>query len=63
MCNEVLGDNGGARGKKNGGEDEEGTNERVREQKCIKQSKLAAGDSGGTPGRAVERVDWQVWMS
>ena len=35
---------------KNGGENEEGMNERAREQKCVKQSELSAGDSLGQRG-------------
>ena len=40
----------GGRAAKNGGENEEGTNERARERKCVKQSELAAGDSLGQRG-------------
>ena len=49
MATERWAENGG-RAAKNGGENEEGTNKRARERKCVKQSELAAGDSGGQRG-------------
>ena len=49
MATERWAKNGG-RAAKNGGENKEGTNERARERKCVKQSELAAGDSLGQRG-------------
>ena len=49
MATERWAKNGGTAAK-NGGKNEERTNERARERKCVKQSKLAAGDSLGQRG-------------
>ena len=63
MATERWAKNGGCAAK-NGGENEEGTNERARERKCVKQSKLAAGGSGGTPWegcRPCRLAGMDVW--
>ena len=63
MATERWAKNGGCAAK-NGGENEGGTNERARERKCVKQSELAAWDSGGTPWvgcRACRLAGMDVW--
>ena len=66
MATERWAKNGGCAAK-NGGENEEGTNERARERKCVKQSELAAGGSLGQRGtpwegcRACRLAGMDVW--
>ena len=61
-----MGEKRGVRGekrrRKRGGDEREGQRAKMRQAERV-GSRGQPGTAGGHPGRAVERVDWRVWMS
>ena len=61
-----MGEKWGARGekrrRKRGRDEREGQRAKMRQAERV-GSRGQPGTAGGHPGRAVERVDWRVWMS
>ena len=61
-----MGEKRGVRGekrrRKRGRDEREGQRAKMRQAERV-GSRGQPGTAGGHPGRAVERVDWRVWMS